>query len=153
MEAFAGAVRAELSAESAVEVAKNNLRLAISEQARLVAQLMASGLTSAQVAHRAAAAAGRVQDIGGRLRLAARLRKRVSRFVTRGHGVLVPPPGPETVASVRSDGKEATMAIVHRKTVVEWIEDPELDSLEDVEEDTDDEDGEDENTKRRPSRR
>lgn len=153
MEAFAIAVRAELRAESAAEAARNNLRLAVSEQARLVAELMASGLTSTQVAHRAAVAAGRVQDVRARLRLAARLRKRVSRFVTHGHGVLVPPPRRGTATTVRSDGKEAAMAIVHRKITEEWIEDPEVESL--GEDDCEDEDcdGDDEKPEQKSRKR
>jgi hypothetical protein len=44
------------------------------------------------------------------------------------------------------------MAIVHRKTVEEWIEDPELDSLEDPDEE-DDEADEDKEHPARPRKR
>jgi hypothetical protein len=152
LDAFRTAVRSELEAEAAVHAAKAGLKAAVAEQATLAADLMKLGLTSAQVAYYAAKAMGRPQDIGSRVRAAARLRQRISRLVNRGHGKPSTPPGATGLAPICSTGKEATMAIVHRKITEEWIEDPELESLDESDDEEDGDDDEDVE-KRRPARR
>jgi len=135
------------------ERARDEVRAVLNRQADLLRLLRSEGMTLPEVAHRVVRARGLVLPIAERLRLAERLRKRVSRRTTRppnlagSHG-----PAPSSIApsdrALTPDHEEIDMPRIVKRTTVteEYLDRDKLPEDEDQEvegeEDLDEHDGE-----------
>ena len=124
------------------ERARDEVRAVLNRQADLLRLLRSEGMTLPEVAHRVVRARGLVLPIAERLRLAERLRKRVSRRTTRppnlagSHG-LPPTSIAPSDRALTPDHQESNMAKLVKRTITEeFIESKKPDEDQDeVEED------------------
>jgi hypothetical protein len=152
----AAALFAKLAAALAAErAARAQARGALADQAALIHELRAEGLTSTRIAHRLACMDGTDLSVEARKRLAARLRQRLSR-VTRSHGDLVLAHGqqaPEAPPSESRKEVEPMAKIIKRVTTVETFTEPdEPDEVDESESEDDAEEQEDADEETAPRR-
>ncbi len=136
------ALRDEEHARAQAAQARQALDRALERQVGAIRALQAAGVPTTVAAVRVARLMGEPMVMKHRLRLAARLRKRVSR-VTRRHEKLAVPLATAPPSSIASDIEEEPMPrITRRKVTEEWVEEakPGEDLADDVDDVDDDED-------------
>ena len=142
------ALRDEEHARAQAAQARQALDRALERQVGAIRALQAAGVPTTVAAVRVARLMGEPMVMKHRLRLAARLRKRVSR-VTRRHEKLAVPLAIAPPSSIPSDVEEEPMPrITRRKVTEEWVEEAKpgedlADDLDVVDEDDDGEEDED----------